>query len=400
MNPNFARAPRDLAPYASLAEKSRGRLVSEPEAETRSAFQRDRDRVIHSAAFRRLKYKTQVFVFHEGDNYRTRLTHSLEVAQISRSVCRVLGLDEDLGECLALAHDLGHTPFGHAGGDALDAMMTPYGGFDHNAQTLRILTSLEHRYAAFDGLNLTWESLEGIAKHNGPLIGPKAQNQKPLIETLAGYNALHDLELDSFASAEAQSAALADDIAYNNHDIDDGLRAGLITVAQLIDLPLVGPAFQEVLASYPDLDTARLAHEAVRRLINRMVNDLLAESSRRLADANPHSVADVRALDRPVIAFSDAMAENDKIVKAFLMKHLYRHERVNAMTEHAKQVVSALFQQYMNDPAALPDDWRLAAEEKDQLGRARIVADFIAGMTDRFALQEYERLIEGSGSTQ
>lgn len=366
----FVRAPLSLAPYACRAEDSRGRLVAEPSAKTRSPFQRDRDRVIHSAAFRRLKYKTQVFVFHEGDYYRTRLTHSLEVAQISRSVCRVLGLDEDLGECLALAHDLGHTPFGHAGGEALDEVMTPYGGFDHNAQTLRILTTLEHRYAAFDGLNLTWEALEGIAKHNGPLIGPRVRKPKPLVGTIADYNEINDLELDTFASAEAQTAALADDIAYNNHDIDDGLRAGLLTVEQLIELPLVGPAFQEVLDAYPNLETSRLAHEAVRRLINLMVNDLIAEARRRLADSAPQSATDVRKLDRPVIAFSDAMVENDKIVKAFLMKHLYRHERVNEMTDHAKQVVTDLFALYMNDPAILPDEWRAATE--GEIGRAHV----------------------------
>jgi dGTPase len=394
MNPLFTRAPPyNLAPYASLAENSRGRLISEPDAETRSPFQRDRDRVIHSAAFRRLKYKTQVFVFHEGDYYRTRLTHSLEVAQITRSVCRVMGLDEDLGECLALAHDLGHTPFGHAGGEALDAVMAPYGGFDHNAQTLRILTTLEHRYAAFDGLNLTWEALEGISKHNGPLTGARAQKSKPLFATIADYNACHDLELDSYAGAEAQVAALADDIAYNNHDIDDGLRAGLLTVEQLIELPLVGPAFLEVLDTYPDLEPSRLAHEAVRRLINLMVNDLIAESSQRLTTAKPETVSEIRALDRPMIAFSDVMSENDKMVKNFLMKHLYRHQRVNEMTEHAKQVVSRLFQQYMNEPAALPEDWQAAEEVKNPMDQARVAADFIAGMTDRFALQEYEKLV-------
>lgn len=397
---DFTCAPRTLAPFASKAESSRGRLVSEPEPETRTAFQRDRDRVIHSAAFRRLKYKTQVFVFHEGDYYRTRLTHSLEVAQIARSICRVFGLDEDLGECLSLAHDLGHTPFGHAGGDALNKVMEPYQGFDHNAQTLRILTTLEHRYAEFDGLNLTWESLEGVVKHNGPLTGPRAAKAAPLFQTIAHYNAQHDLDLDHFPGAEAQAAALADDIAYNNHDIDDGLRAGLLSIEPLLDLPLVGPVFHEVMEKYPGLETSRVVYESVRRLINLMVNDLIAESGRRLAEAAPQSVEDIRALDRPVIAFSDEMADNDKIVKAHLMKNMYRHDRVNEMTEHAKQVVTNLFGQYMNDPLALPDDWRASARDADELGRARVVSDFIAGMTDRFAQQEYDRLFGVTGPTE
>jgi dGTPase len=385
--------PRAPAPYASKANRSRGRLVAELSAETRTAFQRDRDRVIHSAAFRRLQHKTQVFVFHEGDYYRTRLTHSLEVAQISRSICRVFGLDEDLGECLALAHDLGHTPFGHAGGDALDAVMGAYGGFNHNAQTLRILTTLEHRYAEFDGLNLTWEVLEGIAKHNGPLVGPRANRPAPLMGFVTAYNAQNDLELEGFAGPEAQAAALADDIAYNNHDIDDGLRAGLLTIDKLLDLPLVGPVFAQVIERYPNAETSRLVYESVRRLINSMVNDLIAETGRRLERAAPKSVDDIRALDYPVVAFSDQMTGNDRTVKAFLMEHLYRHERVNKMTAHAKQVVTDLFGQYMNDPGALPDDWRASAEGADEQKRARTVCDFIAGMTDRFAQLEHDRLV-------
>ncbi len=393
MSRDFTYTTRSLAPYASKSGASRGRLVPESESETRTPFQRDRDRVIHSAAFRRLKYKTQVFVFHEGDHYRTRLTHSLEVSQISRSICRVFGLDEDLGECLALAHDLGHTPFGHAGGEALDEVMSPFGGFDHNAQTLRILTALEHRYAGFDGLNLTWETLEGVVKHNGPLVGPNAQDPTPLIDVIAQYNALNDLELDSFAGAEAQAAALADDIAYNNHDIDDGLRAGLLTIDPLLDLPLVGPVFQEVIARYPDLETSRVVYESVRRLINLMVNDLIAETGRRLDQAAPQCAQDIRALDQPVVAFSGEMAENDRIVKAFLMTHMYRHERVNEMTDNAKQVVTNLFGQYMNDPSALPDDWQSFAADADERERAHTVCDFVAGMTDRFALQEHERLM-------
>src|SRR4029077_10731386 len=286
------------APYASNPENSRGRLHPEPEHEMRSPFQRDRDRIIHSSAFRRLKHKTQVFVYHEGDHYRTRLTHSLEVAQIARTIARALGLDEDLAEALALAHDLGHTPFGHAGEESLNAEMASHGGFSHNDQTLRILTRLEHGYAEFDGLNLTWETLEGTAKHNGPL-------EAPVPPSIAEYNARHELRLDTYPGPEAQVAALADDIAYNNHDIDDGLRAGLFAVADLSDVPLVGPVFGEVAQRYPGLDEPRLIHESVRRMIDRMVRDMVAEPRSRLADAKVKSADDIRALGRPVAAFSE-----------------------------------------------------------------------------------------------
>ncbi|MCH8926350.1 MAG: deoxyguanosinetriphosphate triphosphohydrolase [Proteobacteria bacterium] len=379
-----ARPP--LAPYACRPEDSRGRLCPEPDSPTRSCFQRDRDRIVHSVAFRRLKHKTQVFVYHEGDHYRTRLTHSIEVAQIARSIGRVLGLDEDLAEALALAHDLGHTPFGHAGQDALGAVMAPFGGFDHNEQTFRILTRLERRYAEFDGLNLTWETLEGTAKHNGPLIGGSVP------PTIAAFCRDFDLELDSHPGAEAQVAALADDIAYNNHDIDDGLRAGLFTVADLDPLPLVGPVFREVAERYPGLEEQRLIHEAVRRLIDRMVNDLLAETRRRIAEAAPKSAADLRALGAPVVAFSEPMRENDRALKDFLFRHMYRHERVNRMTAKAREVVRDLFALYMEAPRHLPAEWRAGAQGAEEAGTARLVADYIAGMTDRFALAEHRKL--------
>jgi dGTPase len=359
--------PQTRAPYASRPEESRGRLHPEPEHEMRSPFQRDRDRIIHSTAFRRLKHKTQVFVYLEGDHYRTRLTHSLEVAQIARSISRVLGLDEDLAEALALAHDLGHTPFGHAGEEALNAEMAEYGGFSHNAQTLRILTKLEHGYAEFDGLNLTWETLEGTVKHNGPL--------------------------DTYAGPEAQVASLADDIAYNNHDIDDGLRAGLFFPADLTDVPLVGPVFHEVATRYPGIEETRLIHESIRRMIDRMVRDMVAETRSRLLDSGVKSADDVRRLGRPVAAFSDAMRDNDRALKRFLYARMYRHYRVNRMSHKARRVVCELFQLFMAEPECLPSEWRAAACG-DPAARARIVADYLAGMTDRFALDEHRRLFD------
>ncbi len=380
-NDLFPGAP--MAAFASDPRRSRGRRFFEPESATRTAFQRDRDRIVHSAAFRRLMYKTQVFVFHEGDHYRTRLTHSLEVAQIARSIARVLGLDEDLAEALALAHDLGHPPFGHAGEVALDAAMGDYGGFDHNAQTLRVLTLLEARYAEFDGLNLTWETLEGVVKHNGPLVGTGY---------IAEYVAGHDLELATFASAEAQVAALADDIAYNNHDIDDGLRAGLFTTDDLAPVPLAGPIFAEVARAYPALEAPRLIHEAVRRMIDRMVGDLIAESRRRLAAAAPVDVDALRRLARPVIAFSEAMCENDRALKTFLRSHMYRHARVVARTDEAKGIVRTLFDVFLADPDRMPEVWAARARGPDETARARVVADYIAGMTDRYAIEEVTRI--------
>jgi dGTPase len=384
---------RGGAPYASHPEASHGRLYPEPESPTRSVFQRDRDRIIHSAAFRRLKYKTQVFVYHEGDNFRTRLTHSLEVSQIARSVSRVLGLNEDLAEALALAHDLGHPPFGHAGEEALHAAMKTFGGFDHNAQTLLILTSLEHRYAEFDGLNLTWETLEGVVKHNGPLLR-RTGGEGALPRGIIEYNRRHDLHLTTFAGGEAQVAAIADDIAYNNHDIDDGLRAGLFTVDDLEEVPLAGPVFREVRSRYPGLERSRLIHEGVRRMINRMVNDLIAETRRCLADAAPKSVDDIRALAAPVVAFSDAMRANDRALKDFLFERMYRHYKVNRMTSKARRVVNDLFGLLLAEPGCLPVEWQRQADQPGTPATAIVVADYIAGMTDRFALEEHRRLFD------
>ena len=384
---------RTFAPYATLASQTRGRLHREAESATRTPFQRDRDRIIHSTAFRRLKHKTQVFIYHEGDHYRTRLTHSLEVAQIARSICRTLALDEDLGEALALAHDLGHTPFGHAGEEALDAAMQDFGGFDHNAQTLRILTRLEQRYAEFNGLNLTWETLEGTVKHNGPLLGGN-RKAEDLPAATVEYIAVQDLELHTFAGPEAQVAALSDDIAYNNHDIDDGLRAGVFQLADLEHLPLVGDILREVKTKYPGLEEGRLVPEMIRRLISAMVDDVLAETTRRLASAQPADVAAIRSLDRPVASFSAELQTADRSVKAFLHEQMYRHWRRNRMTSKARRVVADLFRLLFAEPDCLPTEWRRRAERPDVRGRARVVADYIAGMTDGYALDEHRRLFD------
>ncbi|HEY3912336.1 MAG TPA: deoxyguanosinetriphosphate triphosphohydrolase [Stellaceae bacterium] len=385
-------APVGPAPYASKPQESRGRLHPEPEHPMRSPYQRDRDRIIHSTAFRRLTHKTQVFVYHEGDHYRTRLTHSLEVAQIARTIGRALGLDEDLAETLALAHDLGHTPFGHAGEEALNAEMARFGGFSHNDQTLRILTRLERRYAEFDGLNLTWETLEGIVKHNGPLIGPGID--RPVPPTIAEYDCCHPLALDSSAGPEAQVASLADDIAYNNHDLDDGLRAGLFTLADLAEVPLAGPVFHEVAADYPGLEEPRLIHESIRRMIDHMVGDLVAETRRRLAASGAGSAAEVRALKAPVAAFSDEMRQNDRALKGFLFERMYRHYRVNRMSSKARRVVHDLFALYLAEPECLPGEWRGLAAGPDDPQTARVAADYLAGMTDRYALDEHHRLFD------
>ena len=360
----------------------------------RSAFQRDRDRVIHSTAFRRLKHKTQVFVAPEGDHYRTRLTHSLEVAQIARTLGRALDLDEDLAEALALAHDLGHTPFGHAGEEALDTAMQPWGGFDHNAQTLRLLTKLEQRYAEFDGLNLTWEMLEGVVKHNGPLIGPLADpaHAGRVPAAITEYVALHDLEIGTFAGIEAQVASLSDDIAYDNHDIDDGLRAGLFRVEDLHDVPLVGPIVAEVSGRYPGLAAPRLIGESIRRMIGLMVEDVLAETQRRIAAARSSSADAVRRLDRPLVAFSEPLRQQERALRRFLHEHMYRHSRVTATTDHARAVVTALFGWFMDDPARLPQQWQARTDGKATAKTARVIADYIAGMTDRFALDEHRRI--------
>jgi dGTPase len=384
--------PVGPAPYASKPEESRGRLYPEPEHSMRSPFQRDRDRIIHSTAFRRLTHKTQVFVYHEGDHYRTRLTHSLEVAQIARTISRALGLEEDLAETLALAHDLGHTPFGHAGEEALNAEMARFGGFSHNDQTLRILTRLERRYAEFDGLNLTWETLEGTVKHNGPLRGGGID--RPVPPTIAEYDRRHPLELDTFPSAEAQVAALADDIAYNNHDIDDGLRAGLFAVADLADVPLVGPVFGEVAAHYSEIEEPRLIHESIRRLIDRMVGDLIGEARKRLIESEVGSADAVRALAMPVIDFSPDMRRNDRALKDFLFERMYRHHRVNRMGSKARRVVRDLFTLYLAEPQCLPREWQDLAAGPDDPRTARVAADYLAGMTDRFALDEHHRLFD------
>ncbi len=380
--------PGGLAPYATKPEDSRGRLHAEPPSATRTPFQRDRDRIIHAAAFRRLMHKTQVFVAHEGDHFRTRLTHSLEVAQIARSIARVLALNEDLAETLALAHDLGHTPFGHAGEAALNAVMEPYGGFDHNAQSLRIVTRLERKYAEFDGLNLTWETLEGLVKHNGPLVsGP------PIPAPITDYSGRHDLEIDTHAGPEAQVAALADDIAYNNHDIDDGLRAGLFSVGDLGAVPFVGEMVARVQHTYPDIEQARLIHETVRRLIDHMITDLLAETTARLHQASPRSAAEIRGLGKPVVAFSATMVDNEKALRAFLHERMYRHEKVKQMSSKAGRVVTELYEALSADADLMPDEWRARASGAEGSGGARVVADYIAGMTDRFALDEHAKLI-------
>jgi dGTPase len=389
----FQHATLPLASYACHPLQSRGRLVPEEENPYRSCYQRDRDRIIHSTAFRRLEYKTQVFVNHEGDHYRTRLTHSLEVAQLARSISRVLGLNEDLAEALALAHDLGHTPFGHAGEDGLDEAMKEYGGFDHNAQTLRILTKLERRYAKFDGLNLTWETLEGIAKHNGPLLRSPEDKEK-LPRAIVEYAALHDLELESFASAEAQVASLADDIAYNNHDIDDGLRARLFTIEEVCEIPHIGEMFDYVRQKHPNIDRSRLIHEAVRRLINCMVKDLVTTTLGNIRRHSIESVEQVRSLGEPLVHFSHQMQEQNRQLKSFLMKRMYRHYRVNRMSSKARRVVRELFTFFMNEPNCLPPEWQEAAMTGNEKHKAYVIGDYIAGMTDRFALEEHTRVYD------
>lgn len=383
--------PEKRAVFATMWEASRGRFQDEPPSATRTPFQRDRDRIIHASAFRRLKQKTQVFVAHEGDHYRTRLTHSLEVAQIARSVARTLGLDEDLAEAMGLAHDLGHPPFGHAGEDQLDACMAAYEGFDHNAQTLRVVTKLEHRYPTFDGLNLTWEMLEGLVKHNGPLL-TKDNTFDDLPEAFKEFPRLKELELDQFAGPEAQVAALADDIAYNNHDIDDGISAGLFTIEDLLDLPLVGDTFRAVRADYPVLDQQRTVYEAVRRLIGEWIEDLVSETRRRVEKHNPQSAADVRALPEPLVAFSDGFERDQRALRAFLYERMYKHYKVNRMRSQAKRILKELFELFMAEPETLPDLWRVDAEQAPDIRRARIVCDYLAGMTDAYAIELHRRL--------
>ncbi|MBG1231622.1 deoxyguanosinetriphosphate triphosphohydrolase [Aestuariivirga litoralis] len=388
-----------MAAFASKPQASLGRLIPEPDEKHRSCFARDRDRIIHASAFRRLKQKTQVFVAHEGDHFRTRLTHSLEVAQIARSIARALHLDEDLTEALALAHDLGHTPFGHAGERELDRLMKMYGGFDHNAQALRIVTSLENHYAAFDGLNLTWETLEGLVKHNGPLtdadgnaIGHYREQGVPA--AIIDYVQAHDLRLATYASAEAQVAAVADDIAYNGHDIDDGLRAKLFSVIDLGDVPLAGQALGQVLNAYPNLETSRVIHECVRRVISAMVGDVLGQSERNISKDAPKSPEEVRLLGHTLVSFSAQMKENNRMLQQFLSAHMYQHPRVTEIMGRAQRVVRDLFEAYMTDPSLMPDDWRQAHPRTEDSSRARQVCDFLAGMTDNFALEQHRRLFD------
>ncbi|MCB1399802.1 MAG: deoxyguanosinetriphosphate triphosphohydrolase [Rhodobacteraceae bacterium] len=380
-----------LQPYACQPEDSRGRLHAESMSTFRSPFQRDRDRIIHSSAFRRLKHKTQVFVEHEGDYYRTRLTHTIEVAQVARTIAGALGLNTDLAEAVALAHDLGHPPFGHTGEDALADLMQPFGGFDHNAQALRIVTRLEKHYAGFDGLNLTWETLEGIAKHNGPVTGD-------LSYALAEVNAEWDLELHTNASAEAQVAAVADDVAYNHHDLHDGLRAGLFSEEDLMELPTIGPCFEEVDRLHPGLDPTRRRHEALRRVFGVMVEDVIAVAQNRLVSLCPESADDIRAMEGPIIRFSKPLYQNLKALKGFLFTRMYRAPSVVEERRRVTGMVNALFPLFLDDPALLPEDWQdEVARAADRTALARVVLDYVAGMTDRFAIQEYHRLL-GSDS--
>ncbi len=384
------RPPR--APYASDPARSRGRLHPESESRHRTAFERDRDRIVHASAFRRLKGKTQVFVAHEGDHYRTRLTHSLEVAQIARAVARQMGLDDDLAECLGIAHDLGHPPFGHTGEDVLDLCMEGFEGFDHNAQTLRVLTKLERRYPTFDGLNLTWETLEGVVKHNGPLIRHGAALED-LPVAIQEYVATHDLELHTWPGPEAQVAAHADDIAYNNHDIDDGLRAGLFSLAELrAEVPMLARVLGEVEAAFPGIEESRLIAETVRRLIGVWIDDLVWESGHRLEEAKPQRVEDVRAAGKPLIGFSDQMNEHQAILRRFLMTRMYRHWKVNRSRSHAKRILKELFELFLAQPELLPPDWQSGGDGPGGPRTARRACDYIAGMTDDFAIEEHKRL--------
>jgi dGTPase len=382
---NIILPPAPLAPYATDPRESRGRFFPETESLTRTCYSRDRDRIIHSSAFRRLKHKTQVFVQHEGDHYRTRLTHSLEVAQLARSLARLLQADEDLAETVALAHDLGHTPFGHAGEEALDALTRDIGGFDHNAHALRLVTKLEHRYADFDGLNLTWETLEGLVKHNGPL-----PDEPP--GPITSFDAKWPLDLATWPGIEAQLAALSDDIAYTNHDIDDGLRAGILTIADLAEAPLAGAHVKGVQARYGDLEMSRFAGELIRTLMGSLLDDLLAETRRRLAAAGPANAAAVRGAGHAMAAFSPARLAELKALKAFLFARMYRHPRVMRSMERAKGVVTDLYEAFLADPALLPPDWAAVCGMAGDTTTGRVARDYIAGMTDNYALEDYGRV--------
>ena len=381
--------PPARASWAEDPTRSKGRLFAEPESRTRTPFARDRDRLIHSQAFRRLKEKTQVFVAHEGDHFRTRLTHSLEVAQIARSIAFALGLDDDLAEAVALAHDLGHPPFGHAGEDELDECMRPFGGFDHNVQTFRVVTKLERRYPDFDGLNLTWETLEGVIKHNGPVTD---KLDRPSWRSIVEFNGKYDLRLGTWASAEAQVAALADEIAYNNHDVDDGLQAGIFRIDELMDVALIGPILRALKAERPELDDRMLRLESVRRMIGTMVDDVMAETQRRAAEGGVATAEDVRMLGKALVAFSADMAEELAKLRYFLHQRMYRHFRVNRTRSQARRILSEMFHLFMNEPEVLPTEWYDMSQNRDQAGRARLVCDYIAGMTDRFAIEEHRKL--------
>jgi dGTPase len=379
------------APYAEDPAKSRGRRFKEEESRTRTPFARDRDRIIHTSAFRRLKEKTQVFVAHEGDNFRTRLTHSLEVAQVARSLATALGLDSDLAETIALGHDIGHPPFGHAGEDELQDKMKPYGGFDHNVQTFRVVTELEHRYPDFLGLNLTWETLEGIIKHNGPVTEKLG---KPSWKAISKYDNDYNLGLNTWASAEAQVAALADDIAYNNHDVDDGVEAGLFNLDELLDVPLIGPILFAVKSERPDLDARLTRLEAVRRMIGAMVDDVMGETLQRAAATGVQSADAVRALDHALVAFSPDMAEDLARLRQFLHARMYRHWRVNRTRSQARRILAEMFSLFLAEPDVLPSVWFEKSQNRDEAGRARVVCDYIAGMTDRFAIEEHRKLFQ------
>ncbi|MDP3660803.1 deoxyguanosinetriphosphate triphosphohydrolase [Phenylobacterium sp.] len=385
----MAVMPTPRAVYAEDPARSRGRRFPEAESATRTPFARDRDRIIHATAFRRLKEKTQVFVAHEGDNFRTRLTHSLEVAQIARSLATALGLDADLAETIALAHDLGHPPFGHAGEDELERQMSDFGGFDHNVQTFRVITRLERRYPRFDGLNLTWETLEGVIKHNGPVSD---RLNRPSWRAIAAFDSEFDLRLDGWASAEAQVAAIADDIAYNNHDVDDGVQAGLFRLSELLDVPLIGPILADVQRRYPDTDPSIQRLEAVREMIGAMVGDVLAETRRRAADSRVATVEDVRNLDHALVGFSRDMAEDLARLRSFLMERMYRHWRVNRTRSQARRILAEMFQLFMAEPDVLPTEWFARSQKRDEDGPAQVVCDYIAGMTDRFAIEEHRKL--------
>lgn len=386
----------EKAIFASDPWQSRGRLVPETSSLTRSEFQRDRDRIVHTTAFRRLKHKTQVFIGVDGDHYRTRLTHTIEVAQIARALARALKIDEDLAEGVALVHDFGHTPFGHTGEDALHEVLLPYGGFDHNAQSLRIVTKLERRYAEFDGINLTWESLEGLVKHNGPLMDRAgAGTRGPVPQPILDYCEINDLELSSFASLEAQVAAIADDIAYNTHDIDDGLRSGYLTFEMLEDVPFLASMMQEVRAKYPNLEPARFANEIMRRQITHMVEDVISVAQQRLLDLTPQNVTDIRAADHAIATFSEEMAETDRAIKKLLFSRIYRHPEIMRIRAGAAQIVTDLFGAYMADPSEMQSHyWVSHIAGLSEAARARHVGDYLAGMTDTYAVKAHSRLFD------